>query len=159
MKIIKSLFYLSNFTLILFYLYPGNIFGCFLYDDCQIQPQLTRDLSIFSSNHLYSFIIVSLLGFISFKNRSLIFFLKVIILKFLKIESSSRLKVTYLSLVTDLPNIEEINSVFLKNNSTKGTITIYKRRYPLETRFENLKKVTNMINDVVQVKNIEKYSS
>ena len=27
------------------------------------------------------------------------------------------LKVTYLSLVTDLPNIEEINSVFLKNNN------------------------------------------
>ena len=69
MKIIKSLFYFSNFTLILFYLYPGNIFGCFLYNDCQIQPQLTRDLSILSSNHLYSFIIVSLLGFISFKNR------------------------------------------------------------------------------------------
>ena len=69
MKIIKSLFYFSNFTLMLFYLYPGNIFGCFLYNDCQIQPQLTRDLSIFSSNHLYSFIIVSLLGFISFKNR------------------------------------------------------------------------------------------
>ena len=69
MKIIKSLFYFSNFTLILFYLYPGNIFGCFLYNDCQIQPQLTRDLNIFSSNHLYSFIIVSLLGFISFKNR------------------------------------------------------------------------------------------
>ena len=69
MKIIKSLFYFSNFTLILFYLYPGNIFGCFFYNDCQIQPQLTRDLSIFSSNHLYSFIIVSLLGFISFKNR------------------------------------------------------------------------------------------
>ena len=69
MKIIKSLFYFSNFTLMLFYLFPGNIFGCFFYNDCQIQPQLTRDLSIFSSNHLYSFIIVSLLGFISFKNR------------------------------------------------------------------------------------------
>ena len=69
MKFIKSLFFFSKFTLILFYLYPGNIFGCFLYNDCQIQPQLTRDLSIFSSNHLYSFIILSLLGFISFKNR------------------------------------------------------------------------------------------
>ena len=69
MKIIKSLFYFSNFTLILFYLYPGDIFGSILYNDCQIQPQLTRDLSILSSNHLYSFIIVSLLGFISFKNR------------------------------------------------------------------------------------------
>ena len=70
MKIIKSLFYFSNFSLILFYLYPGNIFGCFLYNDCQIQPQLTRDLSIFSSNHLYSFIIVSLLGFVSFKQKT-----------------------------------------------------------------------------------------
>tara|TARA_Y100001970_G_scaffold293263_1_gene438899 strand:+ start:393 stop:770 length:378 start_codon:yes stop_codon:yes gene_type:complete len=70
MKIIKSLFYFSNFSLILFYLYPGNIFGCFVYNDCQIQPQLTRDLSIFSSNHLYSFIIVSLLGFVSFKQKT-----------------------------------------------------------------------------------------
>ena len=69
MKIIKSLFYFSNFALILFYLYPGNIFGCFFYNDCQIQPQLTRDLGIFSSNHIYSFIVVSLLGFVSFKHK------------------------------------------------------------------------------------------
>tara|TARA_Y100001970_G_C13595198_1_gene537465 strand:- start:84 stop:332 length:249 start_codon:yes stop_codon:yes gene_type:complete len=81
------------------------------------------------------------------------------ILRFLNIESSSRLKVINFSFVTDLPKIEEISSVFLKNNKINGTINIYKRRYPLETRFENLKNVTKIINDVVQVKNIEKYSS
>ena len=46
-------------------LFPGSILGCFLYNDCFIQPQLTRDF-IVSSNHVYIFFILSTLGFISF---------------------------------------------------------------------------------------------
>ena len=69
MKLIKSLFYLSNIEIILFYLYPGSILGCFFYRDCQTQPQLTRDFIIFSSNHIYLFIALSFLGFLSFKNN------------------------------------------------------------------------------------------
>ncbi len=69
MKLIKSLFYLSNIAIIFFYLYPGSILGCFFYKDCQIQPQLTRDFMIFSSNHVYLFIALSFLGFLSFKNN------------------------------------------------------------------------------------------
>ena len=69
MKLIKSLFYLSNIAIILFYLYPGSILGCFFYRDCQTQPQLTRDFIIFSSNHIYLFIALSFLGFLSFKNN------------------------------------------------------------------------------------------
>ena len=69
MKLIKSLFYLSNIAIILFYLYPGSILGCFFYRDCQTQPQLTRDFIIFSSNHVYLFIALSFLGFLSFKNN------------------------------------------------------------------------------------------
>ncbi len=65
MKILKNSFYFSNIIIIIFYLYPGSISGCFLYNDCFIQPQLTRDF-IVSSNHVYIFFILSTLGFISF---------------------------------------------------------------------------------------------
>ena len=51
----------------MFYLYPGSIFGCFLYNDCYIQPQITRDF-IISSNHLYVFILLSALGVIAYQD-------------------------------------------------------------------------------------------
>ena len=54
MKNIKTFlklgFYSSNIILIIFYLYPGSILGCFLYNDCYIQPQITQDF-IVSANH------------------------------------------------------------------------------------------------------------
>ena len=59
-------FYLANFILIIFYLYPGSIFGHVLYQDSSIQPQLTRDF-IVSSNHLYVFIILSFLGVVAYQ--------------------------------------------------------------------------------------------
>jgi len=65
MKILKNSFYILNVILIIFYLYPGSILGCFLYNDCYIQPQLTRDFLV-SSNHLYVFFIFSVVGFLSF---------------------------------------------------------------------------------------------
>ena len=37
----KIIFYLTNFILILLYLFPGSLIGCFLYDDCMLQPQIT----------------------------------------------------------------------------------------------------------------------
>jgi VanZ like family. len=67
MRILKLSFYISNLFLFIFYLYPGSIFGCFLYNDCNTQPQLTSDFIIFSSNHVYVFVIFSLLGIFSFK--------------------------------------------------------------------------------------------
>ena len=63
----KIIFYLSNFILILLYLFPGSLIGCFLYNDCKLQPQITRDY-IISSNHLYGFAILSLIGFLTYKN-------------------------------------------------------------------------------------------
>ena len=62
-SIAKYFFHISNILLIIFYLYPGSIFGCFIYNDCKIQPQLTSNF-IVSSNHVYVFIIISLTGFI-----------------------------------------------------------------------------------------------
>ena len=71
-------FYSSNIILIIFYLYPGSIFGCFLYNDCYLQPQITQDF-IISSNHFYAFILLTSLGLLSFHNTKkinlLIFYL------------------------------------------------------------------------------------
>jgi len=74
----KIIFYFCNIILIIFYLYPGSISGCFLYSDCKIQPQLTRDF-IISSNHFYVFCLISILGFFTYKEiekiKSLIIYL------------------------------------------------------------------------------------
>ena len=68
MNYIKQFFYLSNVVLFIFYLYPGSIFGCLIYNDCKFQPQLTRDFLV-SSNHVYVFFIISILGLIAFKHK------------------------------------------------------------------------------------------
>jgi len=68
-SITKYLFHISNIFLIVFYLYPGSIFGCFIYKDCKVQPQLTSDF-IVSSNHVYVFSIISLFGFIAYSKKS-----------------------------------------------------------------------------------------
>ncbi len=70
----KIIFYLSNFILILLYLFPGSLIGYFLYGDLKLQPQLTRDY-IISSNHLYAFAILSLIGFLTYKNSKKIRYL------------------------------------------------------------------------------------
>ena len=71
MKHIKKLlipaFHTTNLILIIFYLYPGSIFGHFLYGDSSIQPQPTRDFLI-SSNHLYIFVVLSALGIIAYQD-------------------------------------------------------------------------------------------
>ena len=66
--IVKYLFYVSNIILIVFYLFPGSILGCLIYDNCKIQPQLTSDFLV-SSNHVYIFFIISLFGFISYPKK------------------------------------------------------------------------------------------
>ena len=64
----KFIFYLCNLVLVIFYLYPGSIFGCFLYNDCKIQPQLTSDF-IISSNHFYVFCLISIIGFFTYRKE------------------------------------------------------------------------------------------
>ena len=70
----KIIFYLSNFILILLYLFPGSLIGYFLYGDFKLQPQITQDY-IISSNHLYAFAILSLIGFLTYKNSKKIKYL------------------------------------------------------------------------------------
>ena len=69
----KIIFHISNIGLVLIYLYPGSIFGWLLYGNIKKQPQLTSDFAIFSSNHVYTFMALSVLGYISYKNQKLNF--------------------------------------------------------------------------------------
>ena len=62
----KIIFYSINISLIILYLFPGSIFGCIFLDDCSIQPQITPDFAEISSNHLYTFVIVSIFGYLTF---------------------------------------------------------------------------------------------
>ena len=70
-SIAKYLFHTSNIILIIFYLYPGSILGCYIYNDCQIQPQLTSNFVV-SSNHVFSFFIISLLGFVAYSKKKVL---------------------------------------------------------------------------------------
>jgi len=73
-KLLSLGFHSANIILIIFYLYPGSIFGYILYTDSTIQPQLTRDF-IISSNHVYVFIILSTLGVIAYQKTKKINFI------------------------------------------------------------------------------------
>ena len=79
----KFIFYLFNFLLILLHLYPGSLLGCFLYNDCKLQPQITADF-IISTNHLYAFALFSVVGYLTF-NKSSQFILLTFYLIFLSI--------------------------------------------------------------------------
>ena len=61
----KIVFYSLNFSLIFLYLYPGSLIGQILYGSKKIQPQITSDF-IISSNHFYVFLLISVLGFLTF---------------------------------------------------------------------------------------------
>ena len=70
----KFIFYLSNFILLVLYLFPGSLLGCFLYNDCLLQPQLTKDFLV-STNHLYAFSLLSVIGLFTYKNSNKLNFL------------------------------------------------------------------------------------
>ena len=61
----KIIFYFLNVILIFLYLFPGSLLGIIIYDNKNIQPQLTPDFFI-SSNHFYVFTLISIIGFLSF---------------------------------------------------------------------------------------------
>ena len=70
----KFIFYLSNFILLVLYLFPGSLLGCYLFNDCQLQPQLTKDFLV-STNHLYAFGLLSIIGLFTYKNSNKLNFL------------------------------------------------------------------------------------
>ena len=72
----KLIFYISNFILLVLYLFPGSLIGCFLYNDCQLQPQLTKDFLV-STNHLYAFSLLSIIGLFTYNNSNKLNFLNI----------------------------------------------------------------------------------
>tara|TARA_B100000787_G_C16144781_1_gene273677 strand:+ start:469 stop:864 length:396 start_codon:yes stop_codon:yes gene_type:complete len=70
----RFVFYLFNTILIFLYLFPGSLLGCYLYNDCKIQPQLTANF-IISTNHLYAFFILSAVGFFTYNKSNQLNFL------------------------------------------------------------------------------------
>ena len=65
----KFIFYLCNLILIILYLFPGSLLGWFLYNDLSLQPQITPDF-IISTNHLYAYIVLSVIGFLTFRKNN-----------------------------------------------------------------------------------------
>ena len=59
------IFYAINSFLIIFYLFPGSLIGWLVFGNLDKQPQITRDF-IISSNHFYTFLFLTIIGFLSF---------------------------------------------------------------------------------------------
>jgi len=64
----KLIFHIFNIIFIILYMYPGSIMGFIFYRNFNKQPQITPDLMIISSNHIYAFILFSTLGLLSYLN-------------------------------------------------------------------------------------------
>ena len=73
----KIFFYIANFILIFLYLFPGSFIGCFLYNDCGIQPQIINNLFLISSNHILAFLLLTIIAWLTYSQDfkiNLIFF-------------------------------------------------------------------------------------
>jgi len=81
---LKKLFHILTLLLIILSLYPGNIIGFLIYGDIRYEPRFTKDFLYISSNHLYVYFLISVLGFFSYL-RDRKFKLVVIYLFFLSI--------------------------------------------------------------------------
>ena len=62
-------FKISNFTIIILYLYPGSVLGWIVYGNLKSQPQLTGNFLSLSSNHFYTFLILSFIAVLSYSNN------------------------------------------------------------------------------------------
>ena len=76
----KILFNIINAIFIVLYVYPGSILGFLIYGEFHKQPQITEDFLSLSSNHVYAFSALSLLGLISYYKTKKIFILNYLIL-------------------------------------------------------------------------------
>ena len=54
--------------MIFLYLFPGSLLGIIIYNNKNIQPQLTPDFVI-STNHFYVFTVISVISFLSFVKK------------------------------------------------------------------------------------------
>ena len=64
-RIVLYLYYFSLIGLLIIYLFPGSLIGCFLYGDCGRQPDFIPNPLGTSINHALAFFYLSILGLIS----------------------------------------------------------------------------------------------
>ena len=75
----KILFHVLNVILIILYIYPGSILGYLIYGDFGKQPQLTTDFFEITSNHVYAFFLLSILGLLAYYKVNKIFIINYLI--------------------------------------------------------------------------------
>ena len=69
----KILFNIINSIFVILYIYPGSILGFLVYGEFNRQPQITNDFIYISSNHIYGFLTLSLIGLIAYyKSKKLV---------------------------------------------------------------------------------------
>ena len=83
---IKIIFHILNVIFVFLYVYPGSLLGFLIYKDISKQPQISVDFFALSSNHVFSFLLLSSLGLISYFKS-----LKIIILYLIFISISLEL--------------------------------------------------------------------
>ena len=83
----KILFNIINTIFIILYVYPGSILGFLIYGELHKQPQLTPDFISISSNHLYAFLALSLLGLVAYYKSKKLFILNYLILSSIILEA------------------------------------------------------------------------
>ena len=65
-RLVRYVYYFSLLGLLVIYLFPGSIIGCFLYGDCRQQPDFIPNPLGTSINHALAFFYLSILGLISY---------------------------------------------------------------------------------------------
>ena len=78
----KILFNIINVIFIVLYVYPGSILGFIIYREFHKQPQVTQDFLSLSSNHVYAFFLLSMVGLIAYYKTN-----KILILNYLTLSS------------------------------------------------------------------------
>ena len=68
-NIFKIIFHFLNIIIIFLYLFPGSILGWLFYRNLKKQPQLTDDFINISSNHFYTFFVLSIIGILSYSKH------------------------------------------------------------------------------------------
>ena len=86
MQKIKIVFHFINTNFIILYVYPGSILGFIIYREFHKQPQITPDFLSISSNHVYAFFLLSLIGLIAYYKSKKLLILNYLILSSIILE-------------------------------------------------------------------------
>ena len=86
MQKIKILFHFINTIFIILYVNPGSILGFIIYREFHKQPQITPDFLSISSNHVYAFFLLSLIGLIAYYKSKKLLILNYLILSSIILE-------------------------------------------------------------------------